>query len=234
MCLFLLFLPASSFNSPASAVNKQTPKQTAEGSHFHPRLRCKFAAVHNCKMRMGNTVGCIVANGSNFSNPVRRDASLFGACNGGVDLVRVRQLVSPSHRLSLVQVPAPNSRIQRDPAGARGDRTACGELVQGEMSRGQTLSKCDSGDGDRSKSRVSTMSSWRKPGRRPSCNFTSARQLICASSTWAKIPSRLLAKNISVYRKVESSVWSLPSRPARGASRERHDTRGGMRWTRVC
>jgi hypothetical protein len=137
--------------------------------HFHPRLRCKFAAVHNCKMRMGNTVGCIVANGSNFSNPVRRDASLFGACNGGVDLVRVRQLVSPSHRLSLVQVPAPNSRIQRDPAGARGDRTACGELVQGEMSRGETLSKCDSGEGDRSKSRVSTMSSWvasLPPGKR--------------------------------------------------------------------
>jgi hypothetical protein len=165
MCLFSLFLPASSFNSPASAVNKQTPQQTAEGSHFHPRLRCKSAAVHNCKMRMGNTVGCVVANGSNYSNPVRVDASSFGACNGGVDLTRVRQLVFPSHRLSLVQVPAPNSRIWRDPVAEAAEiEWLAANWFKARCPGGETLSACDSGEGDRSKSRVSTMSSWLSPG----------------------------------------------------------------------
>jgi hypothetical protein len=164
MCLFSLFLPASSFNSPASAVNKQTPQQTAEGSHFHPRLRCKSAAVHNCKMRMGNTVGCVVANGSNYSNPVRVDASSFGACNGGVDLTRVRQLVFPSHRLSLVQVPAPNSRIWRDPVAEAAEiEWLAANWFKARCPGGETLSACDSGEGDRSKSRVSTMSSWLSP-----------------------------------------------------------------------
>lgn len=57
---------------------------------------------------------------------------------------------------------------------------------------------------------------------------------ICPTGARAAKLSIPLTKNNSLYRKVESAVRSAPSCPARGASRERHDTRGGMRWTRGC
>jgi hypothetical protein len=39
-------------------------------------------------------------------------------------------------------------------------------------------------------------------------------------------------KNISLVASGKSVVFLRPSHPTRGAARDRHETRGGMRWTR--
>ncbi len=40
-----------------------------------------------------------------------------------------------------------------------------------------------------------------------------------------------VCKNIPIYRIAKSPLYPLPSRPTKGRSRDRHETRGGMRWT---
>jgi hypothetical protein len=56
-------------------------------------------------------------------------------------------------------------------------------------------------------------------------NFVSGFKLIEGFQFWPK--------NIS-FRKSEIVVISRPSRPTRGAARDRHETWGGMRWTWRC
>jgi hypothetical protein len=43
-----------------------------------------------------------------------------------------------------------------------------------------------------------------------------------------------LAENIPLSPSGKSVVSLRPSHPTRGAARDRHETRGGMRWTRMC
>ena len=43
-----------------------------------------------------------------------------------------------------------------------------------------------------------------------------------------------LPKKYSVFRNAQISLYALPSRPTKGRSRDRHETRGGMRWTRTA
>jgi hypothetical protein len=43
-----------------------------------------------------------------------------------------------------------------------------------------------------------------------------------------------LPKNISVFTPPKSVLELFPSQPTRGAYHDRHETRGGVRWTRQC
>ena len=69
------------------------------------------------------------------------------------------------------------------------------------------------------------------PDSRHRPTFGSHPAMICPTSRAARILSISGRKNISVFRNVESGLWS--SRPAsvRGADASSR-TRGGMRWTR--
>jgi hypothetical protein len=53
--------------------------------------------------------------------------------------------------------------------------------------------------------------------------------LICPSGSFVSSP---LCKNISVFTHPKSLLELFASHPTRGAYRDRHGRRGGMRWTR--
>src|SRR6185437_744308 len=57
-------------------------------------------------------------------------------------------------------------------------------------------------------------------------------RVICPTSRTREFLSTLASKNISVFQKVESGVWSARPASMRGAYRDRHETWSGMRWTR--
>jgi hypothetical protein len=56
--------------------------------------------------------------------------------------------------------------------------------------------------------------------------------MICPTSEFSEFVSIRPAKNISLYQNRKSMPWSRRPASTRGADRDRHETRGGMRWTR--
>jgi hypothetical protein len=71
-------------------------------------------------------------------------------------------------------------------------------------------------------------------GAHPRASFYSADRsyVICPTGCLAKFLSSPRAKNISLFRLVETGIERSHPVPLRGALRERHGRRGGMRWTR--
>jgi hypothetical protein len=55
--------------------------------------------------------------------------------------------------------------------------------------------------------------------------------LICPTGKSVKLPSSPISKNFSLRSLVETALLIPPSRPDRGAFRDRHGRWCGMRWT---
>ena len=56
--------------------------------------------------------------------------------------------------------------------------------------------------------------------------------MICPSGARLKTLSSTVSKNIPLHSLLETPLWIPPSRPSRGAFRDRHERWAGMRWTR--
>src|SRR5216683_7769872 len=70
-------------------------------------------------------------------------------------------------------------------------------------------------------------------GLNPCCGLTTKpAQVICPSGGLLTGVSSPICKNISVFTYPKSLLELFASHPKRGAYHDRHERRGGMRWTR--